>query len=120
MNELAKCSTAIARKARKVHKCYGCYAEIKVGDVYQYTSGVWDEPASFKHCLSCAKVIDNFHLMDENLSCYDGPSFDWGGVNEFLCGFVYSGWHGIEAANDTVKLFNVPLEYAKLIFGEEK
>ena len=119
MNELPKCCTSITRRSRKLHKCNGCCAEIKVGDNYRYTSGVWDEPDSFKHCLSCAKVIDNFTLMDKNLSQDEGPSLDLGGVNEFFYGFVYSGWYGIKAANDTAKLFDVPLAYAKLIFGVE-
>jgi hypothetical protein len=117
---MPKCSTSVDRKSRKIHRCDGCCAEINVGDNYRYTSGVWEEPDSFKHCLNCAKVIDNFKLMDITLDYCDGPSLSAGGVREFFYGFVYSGWSGLVAAEEIAKLFNVPLEWAESIFSDEK
>jgi len=116
---MPKCSTSVTRRARKIHGCEGCFSEIKVGDSYRYTSGVWDEPDSFKHCLSCANVIDNFKLMDQSLDYCDGPSLNTGGVREFFMEFTHSGWFGIRAAAEVAKLFDVPLEYAESIFWRE-
>ena len=120
MNEMPKCSTSVDRKSRKIHKCDGCFAEIKSGDKYRYTSGIWDEPDSFKHCLNCANVLDNFELMDATLDYCDGPSLSSGGVIVFFEGFVHSGWSGLVAAEEIAKLFNVPIEWANSIFEVEE
>lgn len=37
------------------HRCCECSGEIVRGDLYEYTSGVWDAPAAFKTCLPCAE-----------------------------------------------------------------
>lgn len=120
MNELPKCSISVIRKARKSHKCFGCCNVINVGDKYKYTSGVWDEPESFKHCVSCASVLEGFKLMDKDLSVYEGPCLDYAGVREWLLGFVCAGWYGMDAATEVSKLFDVPLDYATSIFGDEQ
>ena len=119
MNELPKCSNASIRKARKEHKCYGCLKTIKVGEKYQYTSGVWDVPMDFKHCLNCANIIDNYHLMDKNLLPEDGPHLDWWGVADFLRGFLCTSWQGRGAADDMSRIFGVPIDYALEILGVE-
>lgn len=54
----AKVVTETVRKAAKQHRCYGCDEAIRPGDRYQYTSGIWEEPDSFKHCLRCAAMLD--------------------------------------------------------------
>lgn len=50
------------QKARKVHVCYACREQIRVGDAYQvsrcistsrYTPFEW-----YKHCLRCAAMLD--------------------------------------------------------------
>ena len=56
MSELAKCWTREIRKARKAHKCCECRGEIKPGELYEYFSGIWDYPETFKTCLECAEL----------------------------------------------------------------
>jgi len=47
-------------KARKAHVCVECGAEIKSGEVYERTSGVWDgRPDSFATCLPCARIRED-------------------------------------------------------------
>jgi hypothetical protein len=49
------------RTARKQHHCCECPAPIVKGEVYQYSSGVWDgRGASFKTCMPCAEVREDF------------------------------------------------------------
>lgn len=51
----------ITRKARKPHKCCECGRVIATGQHYEYSSGIWDsEPGSFKTCLDCARLRDNY------------------------------------------------------------
>lgn len=56
MGDMPKCSTVVIRKARKEHKCCECRKVISKGDKYEYLSGVWDEPQSYKTCISCADM----------------------------------------------------------------
>jgi hypothetical protein len=49
--------TTTIRRARREHRCCECDGTIKVGDTYEYVSGVWDnQGASFKTCLACAGI----------------------------------------------------------------
>ncbi len=45
------------RRARKEHLCCACAEQIKRGELYHYTSGIWDEPDQFKHCARCWKML---------------------------------------------------------------
>lgn len=56
MCDQPKAFNTLTRKARKDHKCCECQTTIKKGDSYQYSSGVWDGPDSFKQCLRCFKL----------------------------------------------------------------
>lgn len=111
MNEMPKCCRSIDRIARKQHRCFGCGCDIKKGESYRYTSGVWDEPESFKHCLSCAMVIDNFKLFDSSLDRDEGPSLERGGVSCWINDYVCDSWRADEAAIDLAKTFDLPQEY---------
>lgn len=45
-----------ARRARKAHVCDECWAEICVGETYEYTSGIWDGvPQSFHIHTECER-----------------------------------------------------------------
>lgn len=45
------------RKARKEHHCCECGVVIKVGEMYEHTTGRWDRFFStFKTCLTCARL----------------------------------------------------------------
>jgi hypothetical protein len=60
------------RKARTAHKCCECGTAIVAGDLYEYTSGIWEKPDSFKTCLPCAEEradIDLYHA-DDCLPCF--------------------------------------------------
>lgn len=47
----------VMRKARKEHRCCECSNTIKIGDIYEYVSGIWDNQASsYKTCGLCADV----------------------------------------------------------------
>lgn len=60
-------------KARKNHKCFECLKIIEVGNLYEFTSGIWpDGPASFHICIICTKIR-------ETLKC---PCVPFGGVFE--------------------------------------
>jgi len=49
------------RLSRKEHKCCECGQTISAGEVYEYSSGVWDgKPDSFKTCLSCVEIRDEY------------------------------------------------------------
>lgn len=55
------CFTESIRKARKEHQCYECRDPIKIGERYEYVSGIWDGRAdSFKTCLLCAEIRAHF------------------------------------------------------------
>lgn len=69
------------RKARKKHQCCSCEYVIKPGEMYHYTSGIWDgTPDSFKHCHRCWTMVqvlikENYpDVVDLRLDC--GESWD--------------------------------------------
>ncbi len=69
------CQSREWRRARKSHDCYSCGEQIRSGDLYHYTSGIWDgAPDSFKHCARCWKIVealwaDGAASVDYSLSC---------------------------------------------------
>lgn len=95
------------RIARKQHKCCECHNKIEKGEGYQFCSGVWDYPDSFKSCLSCADV------REEMASEYDcciafGQLIETISENSFYSGyglkeFVKDCFH---PAEKFYKLFN--------------
>ena len=52
------------KHARKEHKCFECGTIIKVGDSYEYASGLWDNGFKVFHtCWVCAQIRkDHFGL----------------------------------------------------------
>lgn len=47
------------RKARVSHKCCECGKTIEPGELYQYSSGIWDsEPCRYKQCSNCYALFD--------------------------------------------------------------
>lgn len=114
MGELPEVINHTKRKSRKSHLCTSCGSKIEKGENYMYISGIWGgEPASFKLCNCCEKVINGFKLMDETLLDEDGPTLDRGGVSAWLQDFLSLGWQGEEAAIDIAKTFDLPISYAR-------
>lgn len=72
------CSTSTLRVAKKNHTCYECGKPIQKGDIYKYTSGVWDgRPSSFKWCDTCTTI----HNLTQGLTMGDF-CFIFGGLIE--------------------------------------
>lgn len=73
--EMPKVQNEATRTARKAHRCCECRRIIERGERYQYVSGIWDEPMSFKTCLDCAKLRTALGRMawDNDGDC--GPCF---------------------------------------------
>lgn len=59
------------RKAIKKHRCCECCGDINKGDVYEYSSGVWDgQPDSFKTCLSCVTLRRDYKEKTGDDACF--------------------------------------------------
>lgn len=54
---LPKCMAYKLRKSRKEHKCCECGKLITKGQMYHYTSGVWEEAQAFKQCYLCGYLF---------------------------------------------------------------
>src|SRR5690348_18469687 len=68
------CYRSERRKARNEHRCVECGKPIRVGDIYEYASGIWDGcPGSFKTCLRCV-VLRDAHIKAEELMQLDERS----------------------------------------------
>ncbi len=69
------------RRARKDYVCCACQEVIRKGDVYQYTFAFAryysDTPAQYKHCLRCAKMLEEILAASE-----PGTAIAW----ELNCG----------------------------------
>lgn len=67
---------AVNRKARKPHKCWECHKTIEKGEVYEYSSGIFDgDPFSTKRCMDCAELIDYVSSLPET-ECIDDPIYE--------------------------------------------
>ena len=78
MRELPSCFRVIERTARKAHKCCECKQEIKPGEKYRYSSGIWDSsPDSYKQCNTCAAIFDVCIDINNEQNNFpeEGPSF---------------------------------------------
>lgn len=93
MCDMPSAFSTVTRKARKQHLCFECKTEIKPGDMYQYSSGIWDgTPNSFKQCLNC---WDIFNAATNSAGYEDeGPSF--GRLKEWFEEFQCRGYTGKE------------------------
>lgn len=61
----------VKRKARKEHKCCECHDIIPKGETYIYSSGIWDgEPNSYKTCLSCEAVRNEYMMSTGETVCF--------------------------------------------------
>lgn len=99
MCEQAKCFTEKKRKARKQHFCCECRAIINKGDYYVYSSGIWDDPMSFKTCLNCdlvrSAIVKN--INDKNENEFDFCDAAFGGMQEAFQSRICSSFKGSEA-----------------------
>ena len=93
MSDNPKCFTTKKVKARKEHKCCECDDIINKGDYYQYSSGVWDEPDSFKQCLNCHEIMVAAQSIC-NEFYYERPSFEC--LREWVMDHQYKGFSGRE------------------------
>lgn len=80
MNEMPSAFRQIIRKARKDHKCCECHGIIQKGEKYRYSSGIWDDPESFKQCEDCYKLIKeiNSHIREYDERVY------FSGLSEYV------------------------------------
>lgn len=88
-----KCFQVITRKARKEHKCCECRKVIEKGEHYEYCSGIWDDPDSYKTCQSCVELRVNHQDVH---SCI--PPFE--SLSEYISDQFYTGF----TLDDFVKL----------------
>lgn len=52
------------QKARKQHKCLECKKIIEIGELYEYTFGIWEGDAdSFHTCEDCSDLRDSMEAM---------------------------------------------------------
>ena len=59
------------RKAKKEHKCCECKEIISKGEIYIYSSGIWDgEPNSYKTCLTCESVRNEYIKSTGEIVCF--------------------------------------------------
>ena len=51
------CFKQYMRKAVKPHKCFECNRAISIGEVYEYSSAIWDGKwGEVKTCKECAEI----------------------------------------------------------------
>jgi|LakMenEpi03Aug12_release.lakeMendotaPanAssembly.Ray.scaffolds.fasta_scaffold222596_2 hypothetical protein len=79
--EMPKCFSRVQRKARKRHKCCECWGWIEPGETYQYVSGIWDGPASFKVCADCNDLRAEVDKNERDR--YECTPFE--GLSESVC-----------------------------------
>ena len=96
------------RKARKSHKCCECFRQINIGEKYQYVSGIWDgDPDSFKTCLSCYEIRNDFISLPEN----DTASI--GCLRDEISGFFYTNF----GLNEYSESSGICIEKLNKLFG---
>jgi len=97
MSEMPSAFNSITRKARKEHKCCECGVEIKKGDKYRYSSGIWDgEPDSYKQCSDCHEIMMAASSYDRN-NHGDGVAFRE--LREWFFGFMCIDFKGQNLVN---------------------
>lgn len=92
--ELPSAFSEKERKARKPHECCECNQEIKIGEKYQYCSGIWDgEPSSYKTCLSCLTLRNDY--KDKT-----GEDVYFAGLKEYITNAFYIDYGIVEFLKD--------------------
>ncbi len=103
MCELPQAFQTKQRRARKEHKCCECGQTINKGDLYQYSSGIWDgEPSSYKQCFSC-NVISQAVLVHPAYETDFNDGLAFGELREFFFGYLCTGFNGQKALNSFAK-----------------
>jgi len=102
MTEMPKAFSTKTRKANKLHTCCECNHVINTGEEYQYSSGVWDEPRSFKQCLDCHQIMLGASAHDKY-----NEGVPLGDLREYCFGFMSSSYKGREFVRGMAKDFGV-------------
>lgn len=91
MCEMPSAFTTKQRKALKAHICCECGNFIHTGEIYQYSSGIWDgKPHGFKQCLNCHELMNAATRSAE--FCDEAPCFQ--GLNEWFNNYQCTGFTG--------------------------
>lgn len=62
------CDSKMVKAARKSHKCCECRREIKPGESYENTFGVWDGSASTYH--TCSNCLALREFVKAHVPCF--------------------------------------------------
>ena len=69
VGDLAECFSEDEIKARKEHKCCECGGKIKPGETCYLAKGKWgDRWASYKTCINCKSIRDEFFCEGFNFT----------------------------------------------------
>jgi hypothetical protein len=88
------------RKARKARKCGACGEEIRVGDVYSFTSALFD--GAWTHYVRCLRCDEMYHFLSNKIS-RDGD-WDEGCAPLLDCGHEYVENWGSQPPPEVVEL----------------
>jgi hypothetical protein len=107
MSEQPTCITARNRKARKEHKCCECRKVIVKGEMYSFTSGIWDgEPNAFKQCINCAEILE---AVGSVVGQYDeSPCFEE--LASWFLEKAYDGYTGEDLITDMADFIDIERE----------
>lgn len=69
-DEYYECYETTIRKARKPHKCDGCFQPIGAGELYKYGSGIFQgEPVVDRVCGACELRVYRLHIIELAEGC---------------------------------------------------
>lgn len=69
-DEYYECYESTIRKARKPHKCDGCFQPIEAGELYKYGSGIFQgEPVVDRVCGACELRVYRLHIIELAEGC---------------------------------------------------
>lgn len=69
-DEYYDCYETTIRKARKQHKCDGCFQPIEAGELYKYGSGILQgEPVVDRVCGACELRVYRLHIIELAEGC---------------------------------------------------
>ena len=112
MSEQPKVFSTKEVKARKAHKCCECHVEIKKCDTYQYSKGIWDEPASYKQCARCAEIFIEATRIDAE---HFGDGVGFTDLREWFLRNMSRDYQGVEFLNGWAKIIGVEPEKLNLL-----
>lgn len=79
------------RRARKAHRCDDCHDGIQRGEMYRYSSGIFDgEPFSLKTCRRCLYDISRIYTAELAEGC--PPSESTPPTGELYDALCHRGW----------------------------